>query len=134
MRRLQYLPWRSLLLTAAATVFCLTIISYALVASLQQWAFVRTLFELLYAPGISTVTNLAIAAGVGALAVCFLETLFPQTRINTNVLWSLILCVMVVLILTSLLPIPAGLVSPNTISLVGVVLGVFLLGGRRYWR
>ncbi len=88
----------------------------------------------LYTPPWRTITDLAVSAGVGAIAVYFLETLFPRTAINTNVLWTLILCLMVVLIVKSFLPLPEGLIAPSQISLLGIVLGVFLLGGKRYWR
>jgi hypothetical protein len=134
MRRLQYLPWRSLFLTAAATVFCTTVLAYALVFSSMNLAIVRQILSILYSPPWGTLTDIAVSLGVGALSVYFLETLFPRIAINVNILWSLILCLIVVLVIKSMLPIPDGLINFNEISVVGMVLGVFLLGGKRYWR
>jgi len=134
MQRLRYLPWRSLFLTAAVTIFCTIVLSYAVGFSTMNSAIVRQVFATLYTPPWRTLTDFAVATGVGAIAVYFLETLFPRTAINTNVLWTLILCLMVVLIVKSFLPLPEGLIAPSQISLLGIVLGVFLLGGKRYWR
>jgi hypothetical protein len=134
MRRLQYLPWRSLFLTAAVTIFCCTVLAYALVFSSMNWAIARQILTILYSPPWGTLTDIAVSAGVGALSVYVLETLFPKIAINVNVLWSLILCLIIMLILKAFLPLPDGLINFNEISLIGIILGVFLLGGKRYWR
>jgi hypothetical protein len=134
MRRLQYFPWRSLFLTAAVTLFCATVLSYALAFSSMNSPIASQILATLYTPPWRTFTDLAVAVGVGTVAVYFLETLFPQTSINQNVLWTLILCFMVLLIIKSFLPLPDGLISANEISLIGIILGVFLVGGKRYWR
>ncbi len=134
MQRLRYLPWRSLFLTAAVTIFCTIVLSYAVGLSTMTSAIARQVLATLYTPPWRTITDFAVSTGVGAIAVYFLETLFPRTAINTNVLWTLILCLMVVLIIKSFLPFPEGLIAPSQISLLGIVLGVFLLGGKRYWR
>jgi hypothetical protein len=134
MRRLQYLPWRSLFLTAAATIFCTTVLAYALVFSTVNWAIARQILTILYSPPWGILTDLTVSAGVGALSVYFLETLFPKIAINVNILWSLILCLIIVLIVKSFLPLPDGLINFNEISAMGIILGVFLLGGKRYWR
>jgi hypothetical protein len=134
MRRLQYLPWRSLFLTAAVTIFCVTVLSYAVGFSSLGSPIASQILATLYTPPWSIITNLAVSAAVGTVSVYFLETLFPQIAINTNILWTLILCLMVMLILKSFLPVPEGLISANEISLVGIILGVFLVGGKRYWR
>jgi hypothetical protein len=134
MRRLQYLPWRSLFLTAAVTLFCATVLSYALAFSSMNSPIASQILATLYGSPWRTLTDLAVSAGVGTVSVYFLETLFPQTSINQNVLWTLILCLMVLLIIKSFLPLPDGLISANEISLIGIILGVFLVGGKRYWR
>lgn len=97
-------------------------------------AIARQVLATLYTPPWRTITDFAVSTGVGAIAVYFLETLFPRTAINASVLWTLILCLMVVLIVKSFLPLPEGLIAPSQISLLGILLGVFLLGGKRYWR
>jgi uncharacterized membrane protein YagU involved in acid resistance len=134
MQRLKYLPWRSLFLTAAVTIFCTIVLSYAVGFSTMNSAIARQVLAALYTPPWRTLTDLALSTGVGAIAVYFLETLFPRIAINTNVLWTLVLCLMVVLIVKSFSPLPEGLVAASQISLLGIVLGVFLLGGKRYWR
>lgn len=133
MRRLKYLPWRSLFLTAAVTIFCTIALSYAVGFSTMNSKIVSQILATLYTPPWRTITDFAVSTGVGAIAVYFLETLFPRTSINTNVLWTLILCLMVVLVVKSFLPLPEGLIAPSQISLLGIVLGVFLVGGKRYW-
>lgn len=133
MRRLKYLPWRSLFLTAAVTIFCTIVLSYAVGFSTMNSKIVSQILATLYTPPWRTITDFAVSTGVGAIAVYFLETLFPRTSINTNVLWTLILCLMVVLVVKSFLPLPEGLIAPSQISLLGIVLGVFLVGGKRYW-
>jgi hypothetical protein len=134
MRRLQYFPWRSLFLTAAATLFCATVVAYALLFSSMNLAIVKQTLDILYSPPWSILTDIAVSLGVGALSVYFLETLFPKIAINVNILWALILCLIVVLLIKSLLPLPGGLVNFSEISIIGMVLGVFLIGGKRYWR
>jgi hypothetical protein len=134
MRRLQYLPWRSLFLTSAVTIFCATVLSYAVGFSSMNSPIASQILAAFYSPPWRVLTDLAVSALVGTVSVYFLETLFPQTSINRNVLWTLILCLMVVLIVKSFLPIPDGLISANEISLLGIILGVFLVGGKRYWR
>jgi hypothetical protein len=134
MRRLQYLPWRSLFLTAAVTIFCATVLSYAIGFSAMNSPIVGQILLTLYTPPWSILTTLAVSAAVGTVSVYFLETLFPKIAINQNILWTLILCLMVLLIVKSFLPLPDGLISANEISLVGIILGVFLVGGKRYWR
>jgi hypothetical protein len=134
MRRLQYLPWRSLFLTSVVTLFCVTVLSYAVGFSSMNSPIASQIVATLYTPPWVIITNLAVSIAVGTVSVYFLETLFPQTAINANILWTLILCLMVMLIIKSFLPLPEGLLAVSEISLVGIILGVFLVGGRRYWR
>ena len=74
----------------------------------------------------------AVAVGVGALAVYLLERL-DRLSINTASLWTLVLCLALLLFLKSLL-LPTVLVDVNNeIQLVGIVIGVFWKS-RPYWR
>ncbi|NJR40612.1 MAG: hypothetical protein HC781_19500 [Leptolyngbyaceae cyanobacterium CSU_1_4] len=65
MRRLQYLPWRSLFLTAAVTIFCTIVLSYAVGFSTMNSAIARQILATLYTPPWRTITDLAVSAGVG---------------------------------------------------------------------
>ncbi|MCU0570166.1 MAG: hypothetical protein MUF49_26780 [Oculatellaceae cyanobacterium Prado106] len=133
MRRFKYLPWQPLLIVAALTVSAVTVVDLALI----YWAMRSPIANAVLAPfgsPLGVVLSVAIAAGVGTFAVYLLETLFPKLAINIGVLWTLILCLMIFLVIQSFLPFSTILVGANEISLIGIILGVFLLGGKRYWR
>ncbi|KJH70160.1 hypothetical protein [Aliterella atlantica] len=131
LRRLKYLPWRSLAIIAAMTFAIVTAIELLLLLTL---AFLDTNVQ-------STIVQLvrsilvsgAIGVGIGALAVFLLERIDKRVSINASVLWSLLVCLLVALIIRDFIPIPALLVSTSEIQLVGMILGVFWQG-KRYWR
>ena len=131
LRRLKYLPWRSLSIVAGLTFAIVTAIELLLILS---FAFLDTNVQ-------STVVQLvrsilvsgAIGVGIGALAVFLLEIIDKKVSINASVLWSLIACLLVGLIIRDFIPIPALLVNVSEIQLFGMVLGVFWQG-KRYWR
>lgn len=128
--RLKLLPWRSLFQAAIIT----TLMSLAL-ETLTFWVAERVLglallLGWLLSPGTGALTQLAVAIGVGALAVYILErTNCPS--INTGTLWGLVLCLSILSFLLTALP--ASLLQLSYVTLVGVVLGVFWKG-RPYWR
>jgi len=132
LQRLRSLPWLTLLQAAALTVFVATVLDCLLIASLRVPAIARSL-NLLLAPPAVTFTLLAVFAGIGALAVFFLETFFRHILINAAVLWALIPCLIVALLVKSWLPFPSLIVGIQQASLVALLLGVFF-GGMRYWR
>ena len=88
---------------------------------------------LLFTPPLNIVVGLAAAVGLGALAVVFLEILYPQMLISTGVLWALLLCLFLMLVVRSLLPLPTLLLDPSYSMLIGAMLGIFLKG-KPYWR
>lgn len=139
LRRLKYLPWRSLFIIAGITfviVIAIELLLGLVFSQLDegtQLQIVNILRVTLYSPALSLLTVGAIGAGIGALAVFLLETLENRISINVSVLWSLILCLVIGLIIRNYLPIPALLTDVNQIQLVGIILGVFWKG-RRYWR
>lgn len=132
MYELKRLPWWPLLGIASLTIAVATLLDGLLTseAAVQQ---AEPLYRILFSPTWFLLTRALVSAGIGALAVFLLERLTPQIRIYASVLWALIGCLIVVLALRSLLPLPGTLTSdPNTISFVGLLLGVFMKG-RRYW-
>lgn len=144
LRQLKYIPWRSLFIVAGITFAITTAIELLLWLLFNQLAqgtqsditrtlvFARYLFFLIFLVGSAS------GVGIGALAVFLLETIDKRVFITANVLWALILCLMIGLAIRVYIPIPninipVILVGANTISLTGIVLGVFWKG-KRYWR
>ncbi len=133
LRRLKFLPWRSLLQVSALTTLIVAVLEFLLALGYTQTPVIRQALSILYAPPLGILTTFATAIGVGALAVYLLERLYRQVIINTASLWTLVLCLAVFLFLKSLLPILPVLVDLSEIQLLGIVLGVFWKS-RPYWR
>jgi len=134
LRQLKFLPWRSLFQVSAFTTLIVVALEFLLeLGYIQSYVIRSTLSRLLYAPMLGLLMQFAVAVGIGVLAVYLLERLKQQVRINTASLWALVLCLLLLLLLKSLLPIPAFLVAVNQVQLIGIVLGVFWKG-RAYWR
>ena len=133
MRRLKLLPWREML-QIAALVNCMVVgLELFLVWGLIQSEVFRKVFTLLGGPSLGILIPLAIAVGMGALAVYFLEYWQQQFLLNRVSLWVLVLCLLLGLLLKSFLPIPPLLASLSEEALIGVTVGVFWKG-RPYWR
>ncbi|HEY9832490.1 MAG TPA: hypothetical protein V6D26_18030 [Stenomitos sp.] len=132
LRRLQYLPWRSLLQVSGLTFILVTLVEFFLSLGTLHSPLIRNALSLLFAPPLGILIFVAAAVGVGALAVYLLERLYPQIFINRASLWALIPCLLLFLLLKSLLPIP-GLVNLTYPQLLGIIVGVFWKG-RPYWR
>lgn len=133
LQRLKYLPWLQLSLTAFATTLITFVFETILGIGVEYSPPVRNVLTVLLAPPLGAFTIFAIALGIGALAVYWLERVYPQIVINTAVLWALVLCVILAFFLKSLLPLPVNLITPSQFVLVGILVGVFWRG-RRYWR
>ncbi len=132
LRRLKFLPWRSLIQVSALTTLIVVVLEFLLALGYTQTSVIRGTLSILYAPPLGLLMIIAAAVGVGALAVYLLERLYRQMVINTASLWALVLCLAVFLFLKSLL-LPSVLVDLSQIQLVGIILGVFWKG-RPYWR
>jgi hypothetical protein len=133
LQRLKYLPWLPLSLTALATAVITYLLELMLALSYQYLPGAQGVLALLFSPILSVIVFFAIALGIGALAVFWLESVYPRLAINTGILWALALCVMVAFFLKSLLPLPVNLVTPGQFLLIGIVVGIFWKG-KRYWR
>jgi hypothetical protein len=133
--RLKSLPWIPLLQNAGLTVLLATVLDVAL------WFILGALFRV-WPEGTSLVLQggivqlllvFAAAGGVGALAVILMERVFRQVILDAAVLWALVGCLVLVLFIKGLLPIPSLLVGLSHVQFVGMLLGLFSQG-RRHWR
>lgn len=134
MHRLKYIPWRSLLQVSGLTIaIALALEILIALASAQSAAIRRSLFAL-YRPPLGILVSLAIAFGIGVLAVYLLERFFRrQVLINTASLWALVPCLALFLLVKSFLPLPIELIRLGYAQIVGIVVGIFWKG-RPYWR
>lgn len=133
LQRLKQLPWVPLLLVALLTVFWASVLELILFFSSANLDLVRNALALLFEPPLNIILFFAIAMGVGALAVMFLEIIYPQVIINSGVLWALLFCLLGAMLIRSLLPIETELLQLNSLMLIGAMLGVFFKG-KPYWR
>ncbi len=135
--RLKTLPWGILLQNALLTVSVVTLLDIAL--QLLLVAIARTDFGgfwVLTLPSgglTSLLLGLVVSGGIGALAVLLMERCFRQVLLNAALLWALFACLVLVLYLKTLLPIPALLLTRYQIHVLGLLLGLFAQGNR-YWR
>lgn len=133
LRRLKFLPWRSLFLLSSLITLIVIVLDILLTLGYNQSIAIRRALELLYAPPLGILVNLAVIVGIGALAVYLLEKLYPKVIVNAATLWALVLCLAVCLVLKSLFVVANVLVNFDETQLIGMMVGVFWKG-RPYWR
>ena len=133
LRRLKYLPWRSLALLTVVTLAIVAVIEVAIGLSYAQIGVVRAVLNILFGSPWGVLTLLLVGAGIGVLAVFLLETKWQHLSINGGVLWALVLCLILGSVVRSLIPLPTILVSPGQTQFMGFIVGVFWRG-RPYWR
>ncbi len=131
LERLKRLPWKSLAQATILTVIVVSLLEFGIFL-LAQVASLRPVLMTLFLPPLGIVTMLAIALGVGALAVLLLERV-DRFSISTSSLWALILCLAVAFLLRQLFPLPFGIFSIDYPQFVTMVVGVFWKG-RPYWK
>lgn len=131
--RLKSLPWASLLQVAGLAVLLATaadlLLAQAFGILIQGLAGPLLPFLRL----VMLVLPLAAGFGIGALGIVILERLFTNLYLDTGTLWGLVPCIVLVLFLKDLVPIPSFLVSVGYPQLVGSILGIFVVG-KRHWR
>jgi hypothetical protein len=132
LRSLKLLPWRSLLKYAAITIAIATAFDFLLMLVLIYVVPLRKMFLIILAPPLGIVIEIAIALGIGALAV-YLTERQRDFILNTSTLWALVACLILCLWIKSLLPIPSLLLNLSELSSIGIILGVFWKS-RPYWR
>lgn len=133
LQRLKQLPWVPLFLVALLTIFWASVLELLLVLGATSIALISNALRILFTPPLGIMIALAIAVGVGALAVVFLEVIYPQLMINSGVLWALVLCLFLTLVVRSALPPQTQLLEPSYAMLIGNMLGIFMKG-KPYWR
>lgn len=145
LQRLKQLPWLPLFWVSLLTLFWASILQLLLLIGTSQFALIANTITILFTPPLTVIMLLAIAMGIGALAVVFLEIVYPQVFVTAGVLWALVLCLLIATLIRSVLPVPSNLLvsadtllisqllNPSYMMLVGNMLGVFLKG-KPYWR
>jgi hypothetical protein len=133
LRRLRQLPWVPLSLVALLTLFWASVIELILGFSSNHIPLINNALNILVSPPLNIIMELAIAIGLGALAVIFLEIVYPQLMIDSGVLWAMVLCLFVASLVRSILPVPTFLLEPSYTMLIGSLIGIFLKG-KPYWR
>lgn len=129
LRRLKFLPWRSLFQVAALTILIAAVLDFLLRLGYTESALIRSSLSSPFALFIGA----AAGVGVGTLAVYILERWYSQVVINAGILWALILCLALGLVVKLLLRLPGILIGLDEIQLITIVVGVFWKG-RPYWR
>ena len=132
LRRFKSQPWKPLSQVAGLTTLLVILIEGVLSWILTQSDPLPSSLSPQSSTPLGIIVTVAAAVGVGILGVYLCERWQSQAMLNTASLWALILCLIVGLVLKSLLPLPAILVSLSFNMVVGVVVGVFWKG-RPYW-
>lgn len=133
LRRFKLLPWREMLQISALVNSIVVGLELFLGWGFIQSQLFRNVLKLLFGSSLGMLIPFAIAVGMGALAVYFLEYWQQQFLLNRISLWFLVFCILLGLLLKSFLPIPPFLASLSETALIGVAVGVFWKG-RPYWR
>ena len=131
LRRLKILPWREMLQIAA--LVNLTVLGIELfLAWGTKIPAISNALRLLYSSSLGILVPVAIAIGMGSLAVYLLEYWQQQFMLNQTNLWLLVFCLFLGVFLKSLL-LPPFFISLSEATLIGIAVGVFWKG-RSYWR
>ncbi|AFZ51937.1 hypothetical protein [Dactylococcopsis salina] len=133
LRRFKSQPWKPLSLIALTTVAIVSAIDYLLIFLLANSEPFRSSISFLFSPPLGMLIPLAVAGGIGILGVYICDQFRSQVFLNAGSLWALVLCLVIALALTGLLPLPSFLVQFSYPALLGIMVGVFWKG-RRYWR
>jgi hypothetical protein len=132
-RRLKTMPWLTLLQIAALTLLVVALAEFVILVLYSYVTVVRQALDMLFAPPLAIIMTIAIAGLVGALAVYLMERFFQRISINIANLWGLVLCLIVMIAVKSILPVPNLFISLEQTSLIGLILGVFLKSVK-YWK
>ena len=133
LRRLKFLPWRSLLQVATLTTLIVIVLEFLLTLGFIQSAVIERTLSFIYTGSLGLLITFATAVGIGAIAVYILERFYKQVIINSAILWALVLCLALLFLLKSLIPLTPILIRLDQTQLIGIILGVFWKG-RPYWR
>lgn len=130
-RSWKFLPWKDLFQAAFLTVLIVILGDFGLFL-VQPIPAIAQLLERLFTPPFGIIVGLAIAVGIGALAVTLLQRVCA--RVNNDSLWGLILCIALIFLVRRWLPPPAILFQiESSTHVVGLVIGIFWKG-KSDWR
>jgi hypothetical protein len=124
------------MITAVLTSIWIFVMEFFIGFGLARSPLVQQVLITLLSPPLGLIVTLAIGVGVGALGLYLLEIVYANLRIDTGIMWALILCLIVAIALKVTVlaeALPLTLVSLSQTQMIGVVLGVFWKG-KRYWR
>ncbi len=130
--RLKLLPWGALLKYAAITTAIATAFDLLLLLVQVYITPLQEMFAIILAPPLGILIAIAIALGIGALAVYITERQ-RDFILNTSTLWALVACLILCIWIKSLLPIPLFMLNFSEFTSIGIILGVFWKS-RPYWR
>ncbi len=133
LRRFKSQPWKPLFLVSLITVAIASAIDYLLIFLISNVPGIQQSVSFLLSPPLGILLPLAVAAGVGVLGVAVCDRFQSQIFLNAGSLWALVLCLVIILGLRGLLPLPSFLVRLSYPGLLGMMVGVFWKG-RNYWR
>lgn len=133
LRRFKSQPWKPLFLAALITIAIASAIDYLLIFLIANIPSLQSNLSLLLSGPLNLLLPLAAAAGIGVLGVIVCDYFRSQIFLNAGSLWALVLCLLIILGLSNLLPLPSFLVSLSYPTFLGMMVGVFWKG-RYYWR
>jgi hypothetical protein len=133
LRSFKIQPWKQLFITAFITIIIVSSIDAGLMLLIANSASLQKTVYSILSPPLGMLLPLAIAGGIGVLAVYICERFQPRLFLNTGSLWALVLCLIIALGVTGLLPFPSFLVNFSFPAILGMMVGVFWKG-RNYWR
>ena len=133
-QRFKRLPWQELSLVSLIATLTVVVSEVLLIFSLTYFFFFFKPLNMLFSSTVfGVLIPIGVAVGMGALAVYLLEWWQKKWLLNNSTLWALVLCLFIGLLLKSLSPLPAILLSASKASLISLAVGVFWKG-RPYWR
>jgi hypothetical protein len=133
-RSLKFLPWQALFVVAIVAIALVTVVDVLLIVAASYSAVLAQTLRLLLAPGVSIFVLIGVNVIIGTLAVWLLEIMYPRVVITVGVLWALLACLIVVQFVAGFFQVPSLFVTPGEFSLIGMLLGIFLVRGKHYWR
>jgi hypothetical protein len=124
-------PWKPLFQVACLTVLIASTIDFILIQ-----LFINSRIWYVFFETTGLIISLAAGFGLGSLGVYICKKWKPEVVLNASSLWALVLCLIIGLLLRSLIPIIALLISFSQFFIMALIVGVFWTGRFhwRYWR